>query len=328
MDDIDVIIASYLTGNASLEEMKFLKEWLASDTENLAYFQKQKEIWLAASGARYDSGNAYSRFQRKVHKNKSASRTVLFRYAGIGLAVAACLLTVVIFSFRHGARSVSEPAALAEFSVSAPAGSMTSITLPDGTAVTLNSDSRIVYCQSFGLTERNLSLYGEAYFDVKHDEKLPLTVKVNGATIRDIGTRFNIRAHDNDDFISVAVIEGCAEVHNLLGSGNEYTVLNANQMAEIFRNEGRMRVTGLSSISPAGWTDGSLAFENATLLTIVNELSRKYKVHVMIANEDIRDTRFYCCFAGDGYSLEDVLKSLEATGKVRCEKNGSTIIFK
>lgn len=328
MDDIDVVIASYLTGNATLEEMKFLREWLASDNANLEYFRKKREIWLASSGTRYDSRNAYSRFQRKVHKNRSASRKLFFRYAWAGLAAAACLLTSIIFSFRHGALSVSEPAALAEFSVSAPAGSMTSITLPDGTSVTLNSDSRIVYCQSFGITERNLSLYGEAFFDVRHDEKLPLSVKVNGAVIRDIGTKFNISAHDNNDFISVAVVEGSAEVHNLLGSGKEYAVLNANEMAEISRDEGRMKVSALSSLSPASWTDGALVFENATLHTIANELSRKYKVHVMIMNDELRDTRFYCCFAGDDYSLGDVLKSLEATGKVKCERNGSTITFK
>ena len=327
MDDIDVIIATYLTGNASVEEMRSLKEWIAKDKENMAYFQKRREVWLASSGAKYDSANAYSRFQRKVHKHGVVRRRTFSRYLAIGLAGAACLLVCVSLSFRKGADSVREPAALAEFSVSAPAGSTTSVTLPDGTIVKLHSDSHISYRQRFGMTERNITLYGEAFFDVTHDESLPLTVSVNGATIRDIGTKFNINAHNNNDFISVSVVEGSAEVHNLLGNGKEHAVLNASQTAEISKEDGHMKVSTQSSLSPAEWIDGAILFENSTLVTIANELSRRYKVHVMITREELKSMRFYCCFAGESYTLQDILSSLEATGKVKCEKNGSTILF-
>lgn len=327
MYDIDVIIASYLTGNASLEEMRFLKEWIAGDKANMVYFQKRREIWLASRGAWYDSEKAYSRFQRRVHDNASVRRRAFARYLSIGLAGAACLLVCVFLSFRKGVRSVCEPAVLAECSVSAPAGSTTSVTLSDGTVVTLNSDSHISYHRSFGMTERNITLSGEAFFDVRHDDALPFTVNVNGASIKDIGTKFNISAYDNNDFISVSVVEGSAEVHNLLGGGKEYAVLNASQTAEIIKGDGQMTVRVQSSISPSEWMNGAIVFENSTLLTIANELSRRYRVHVMIADEKLKSTRFYCCFVGDDCTLGDILKSLEATGKVRCEKNGSTIIF-
>ena len=327
MVDIDLIIASYLAGDATKEELETLREWIIESEKNAKYFQQRRQVWYATDQRRFNADKAFERFQRRIHKNSRVQWKRVLRYVGAGIAAAACIGLVIAYSFQRGRNSLVEPAQTAKFTVSAPAGSSTSLTLPDGTAVKLNSGSVLSYNQSFGMTERTLFLSGEAYFDVRHDEHLPLVVKVNGATVKDIGTKFNINAHDNNDVITVALVEGCSEVYNHLGTGRKVARLTENQIAEINRADGRMSVRRQSSLSPSEWINGALIFDNATLLTIANELSRRYSVNIVIASENLRSTRFYCYFVGKDFTLDDILKSLESTGKVKCRKENGLIRF-
>ena len=327
MVDIDVLIASYLAGDATREELETLRTWIAASEEHAAYFQQQRQIWYATDQKRFDAGKAHARFLRKIRNTHRENRKRYWRNAGISLAAAASLALAVFFSFQRGRTHFDESARQDRFSVSAPAGASTSLTLPDGTEVTLNSGSELSYSRSFGLTERTLFLSGEAYFDVRHDDSLPLVVEMAGASVKDLGTKFNINAHENNDVISIALVEGSVEVHNHLGTGREVARLRENQIAEINRAEGRMSVRRQSSLSPSEWINGALIFDNATLLTIANELSRRYKVNIVIADENLRSARFYCYFVGKDFTLGDVLKSLESTGKVKCRRSGDMILF-
>ena len=86
-------------------------------------------------------------------------------------------------------------------------------------------------------------------------------------------------------------------------------------------------IWGFDEASTAEWINGALIFDNATLLTIANELSRRYSVNIVIASENLRSTRFYCYFVGKDFTLDDILKSLESTGKVKCRKENGLIRF-
>lgn len=326
-NDIDVVIASYLAGTASKAELEFLKEWIAENPSNAEDFQKRREVWLAVSRKKYDAISAYTRFRRKVDAAVSGRKWLWLRIAGPLAAVAASLVLVAVLAYRQGMDTVKLMARHTEFIVEAPAGSRTDLKLPDGTSVWLNAGSKISYSQGFGLTDRNVRLSGEAYFEVEHDEAMPLVVSVKGASITDIGTKFNINAHTDNDFISVSLIEGSAEVRNILGNRSEIAVLKPGQQAEISRTDGRMNVRHQNTLTAREWINGALVFDNAALGSIANEIARRYNVSVSIADETLKSVRFYCYFTGAHYGLDDVLRSLESTDKVKVERGNNLIRF-
>jgi transmembrane sensor len=94
----------------------------------------------------------------------------------------------------------------------ATSSSKSKVTLPDGSTVVLNRQSRIVYNKDFGVGRREISLTGEAFFDIAKNEAVPLTVMAGPVRIRVMGTAFNVRAYNNDSTIETSLIRGSIEV--------------------------------------------------------------------------------------------------------------------
>ncbi len=91
-------------------------------------------------------------------------------------------------------------------------GTKTKIILPDGSQVWLNSDSKLSYGARFNDTIREVSLEGEAYFDVIKDKNRPFVVMTNALNIRVLGTTFNIKSYAQDATIETTLIRGMIEV--------------------------------------------------------------------------------------------------------------------
>ena len=85
-------------------------------------------------------------------------------------------------------------------------GERATLVLPDGTKVSLNSESSFTYPASFGKTDRNVHLQGEAYFEVAHDEELPFIVQAKQTYVKVLGTTFNIHTLPDDDWVETALV--------------------------------------------------------------------------------------------------------------------------
>ena len=94
------------------------------------------------------------------------------------------------------------------FTVEAPQGTHSRISLPDGTQVWLNAGSALSYGSSFNETSREVSLSGEAYFEVARHAALPFRVEARGCTFTVLGTKFDISAYAEDPAVTAALLEG------------------------------------------------------------------------------------------------------------------------
>jgi transmembrane sensor len=95
-----------------------------------------------------------------------------------------------------------------------PYGKTSEILLSDGTKVILNAGSSLVFPELFTGESREVFLYGEAFFDVKHDSDHPFVVNVNNLRITDLGTSFNISAYPSDGRIETLLTEGKLSIRN------------------------------------------------------------------------------------------------------------------
>ncbi|HVW61915.1 MAG TPA: FecR family protein, partial [Puia sp.] len=128
------------------------------------------------------------------------------------LVWAAASCTLVIASLCFYALNTSRLPVQAKENEVATSMSKTKVLLPDGSTVVLNRLSRLVYNKDFGVSKREISLTGEAYFDIAKNETIPLTVVAGPVRIRVMGTAFNVRAYTQDSTIETSLIRGSIEV--------------------------------------------------------------------------------------------------------------------
>ena len=103
-------------------------------------------------------------------------------------------------------------------------GERATVVLPNGTKVSLNSESSFTYPASFGKTDRNVHLQGEAYFEVAHDEELPFIVQAKQTYVKVLGTTFNIHTLPDDDWVETALVNGKVEFYEIDNPDNRITL--------------------------------------------------------------------------------------------------------
>lgn len=215
--------------------------------------------------------------------------------------------------------------------VTATKGAKTSIQLPDGSTVWLNSDSKIRYKNSFGLNQRDLWLTGEAYFDVKHNAKVPFIIHTNKINIKVLGTEFNVKSYPNDSYVETSLIRGKIDV-NFLDRPNEHIIMHPQEKLIINNNQqnsdlnldptnagiSKLKLESLSTlsidnstVSETAWLDNKVVFDNTSFEEIARVLERKFDVKIIFKNNTVKYYRFTGIFQHEG--LLEIIELMKIT---------------
>jgi ferric-dicitrate binding protein FerR (iron transport regulator) len=224
--------------------------------------------------------------------------------------------------WRVASNAPSRPAPMRE--VFALNGQHTAVTLDDGTRVSLNGGSRLSYPASSGNGARDVYLDGEAYFEVTHDAARAFRVHVKRGVVRDIGTRFSVRAYASQPSVEVAVVEGAVALSaDSLGSGVE---LKAGDL-------GVLPATGTPTVDhPAsldryvGFAHGSLVLEGMTLHDVASQLERWYGVAVTVDDTLLATRPVVARFRGE--TITQALDAITLALGARYELRGEAYVIR
>ena len=205
------------------------------------------------------------------------------------------------------------------------------VTLPDGTSVHLNDNSRIIYPEHFAKATpwnphpvREVVLQGEAYFMVAKDKSRGFVVHTIGGDVVDYGTEFYVSAtsDEHNHQLKVALIKGKVGVkarnmrEKILAPGEE-AVVDADGM----------KVQSIDTAPYEAWHTGIFSFEGYTLESIMEVVSMWYEVDVEFENDRLRNCKF------DGVlsryePLDNVLKSLNLVMNLKIHREGERIVVR
>ena len=202
-------------------------------------------------------------------------RTARFRAAAAVLVVAGA---GVLWRFTSSPQQASTASAgPARFATAV--GTLDSVTLSDGTRVLLGPGSQLTVAPGFGQMAREVTLTGEARFDVVHDSLRPFIVHTSAASFRDVGTAFAVHS-DEADGARVVVTTGAVAVQP--ASGITPVVLRAGDRAVVTR-AGTLRVERSSATSEDFvWTSGTLVFRDASVEQVAADLRRWYGIELRV----------------------------------------------
>jgi ferric-dicitrate binding protein FerR (iron transport regulator) len=295
-EDFIRLVDRYLAGQATMEETRLVEAFFESQekTRSLPDVSVSESLWQGISIA--------------VQKEEAA--TVGSAHGWRGYAIIACsLIAIALFGYFGYHEYVRNTREL--ITKTAPYGEKSIITLTDGSKVFLNSGSSISFPRVFDKSAREITLDGEAFFEVTRNPQQPFIVKAGNLVTRVLGTSFNIQAFDPKD-ISVSVATGRVQVTQDLNdsaskSGSPRTIYLDPSQQVSYQNH-QFTVSNVEIDKIVSWKNNTLRFDETPLSTVGAILTRWYDVEISFDNNDIVNCRINGQFKGQ--RLEEVLRSI------------------
>lgn len=292
-----------------MEENYKLAKWLNGELtpEELASFESEPDYHLYKKIRDYSSELTLSDFNEqplltKILAEKKEPKTVKLPLRWLGRIAAVMVVGLGMYL------------ALTTFSAqtkTAENGKQVSFSLPDNSAVVLNSGSEIRYKKWNWESNRNLTLSGEAYFKVAKGQQFQVTTALGN--VRVLGTQFNVRARNNR--LDVTCFEGRVQVDYK----QQQLIIEKGQTVAF--TAGQKIIDTKTELQKPYWTMDQIAFDQATLTDVLDEIERQY--NIVIAIETRNSTQL---FSGKlpGNDVDIALEAIATTFHLRVIKRSAT----
>lgn len=287
---------------------KLLEERLTTDMEESMQStdsEEQKAVWIATMRSRM---------------GRSGGKTFrIWRYVAAGAAI---LFGAGVFSLYRINKPKQSYVALSQ--KSNPQGQRALIQLSDGSVVLLGAASKLEYPESFSGDKREISLSGEAFFQIADDPAHPFIVKTGNIETTVLGTSFRISAF-NSQPLTVAVATGKVRVdHKENGQSQELAILTPGKQVIWADNHTALATVNIADIE--GWQKGRLVFSNQSLQQVATELERWYNLKISFKHPKKGTEKITVTLFGS-MSLDKTLQTLAAGSDFKYTVNGRDVLI-
>lgn len=313
LNRIDELLPRYCEGDVSLEERKIVEDWMRKSDDNYKIASQIHAIYLAAEtkevlgkvdteGALKKALNVISGKKRNLWLNR------LQRVAAVLLIPA--LITILVQNMIHESPEVQ----LVE--VKTNPGMTTTLNLPDGTTVHLNSESSLKYPSRFEGDRREVKLSGEAYFSVtKNPEQRFIVSTPHDTRIEVLGTIFNVEAFEKDTMIATTLLEGKVRFAYSVNDSSKSVIMKPGE--KLIYNSNRMQTQLLATTgeSETAWKDGRIVFLDTPFQQVLRMLEKRYNVEFVVSTSRYSKDSFTGSFVSQ--RLDRILEVFEISSKIR-----------
>ena len=296
-EGMEDLLLRYYEGETTEDETALVEEWLEASEENRRTARQVQTLGLAADMAqissRLDVKKALEDVHRKMKQKKVNRSQVLFR----GMQRAAAILFIplmVSWSILYWDKDKEE---IHMMEVRTNPGMTTSVELPDGTEVVLNSSSSLRYPSRFADDKREVKLVGEAFFSVAKDEK-----------------KFNVEAYKGSRTVQTTLVSGKVSF-SYVDNGRRNNVMmipGQKVIYDIVRE--KVVVKEVNVDVETCWKDGRLIFRNTPFEDILKSLSKRYNVEFILKKASLKQNSFTATFTKQ--RLERILEHFRISSNI------------
>ena len=306
---MEELIIKYLEGRITLSEEKTLYDWLEASEESRAGFREVESRWTSSHSPSSEALKIIMNIQsrRKARKRRrllwGAAAAVVVMFAGSALL------------FNGNSLKYGEPL---YYTVEAPCGTHSRLSLPDGTSVWLNAGSKLAYSTEFGKSDRNIDLDGEAYFEGARNEDLPVNVDAGGCRFTVLGTKFDIQAYGGDENVMAVLMQGSLRCE----MNDEVEIMVPGDRVVADKTSGLVK-DRVNAEQYRSWIDGLLCYDKIELPVLLKRLSREFDVDIILNTHAFDKRTLHVSFSNDA-SLETILKAVSETVPITVTVSGKT----
>lgn len=277
------IIAKYHSHEELNAEEKGVFDQLSTDEEFNGILNQSSEVIektdLFFNLKKYDTEKAWEKVDSQLTTRRKNIIPVSWMYRVAAVFVLLIVTTVTIWRLNTNNEKFQE------FATNQTDFSNPEIQLPDGSKVKLNHSSKLTYPEHFSGDVREVTLTGEAFFDVTKNPEKPFIIKTTGASIKVLGTSFNVYAYYESSTVEVIVKTGKVELHEQVSSekseGKEVLLLPGEK--GIF-NKNEKTIAKESNYNPnnLSWYTHEIEFKYARLSDVFQTLQRAYNLQITV----------------------------------------------
>jgi ferric-dicitrate binding protein FerR (iron transport regulator) len=221
-----------------------------------------------------------------ISKTRKAKIVQFYKYAAI-LVVAVLLGSVgYYFGFINHIPAVYTEVVSAEKQV------LDEYILPDGSVIALNSSSTLVFPKQFEDDVREVTISGEAFFDVKPNPEKPFLINAGGTQIKVLGTSFNVRAYPETETVEVIVETGKVQVTQKNGDLLDDTrelFLTPGEKGTLFYKSNLLEKSKNTNINFLAWKTNDIIFKETPLNEVIQCLEKVYHIEIDLADPELEN---------------------------------------
>jgi ferric-dicitrate binding protein FerR (iron transport regulator) len=187
------------------------------------------------------------------------------------------------------------------------------IQLSDGSVVTLNHDTKVNYPDKFDAGTREVQIEGEAFFEVRPDPARPFIIRAGKATIKVLGTSFNVNAYPENGEVEVVVETGKVRVTKMTNTtpvAGEL-ILDPGDRGVLTGTSGELKKSRNENPNFLSWKTREFVFNKTSLKEVIQQLNKVYQVKVKAEDPQVERLRITARF--EGRSLDFILKVISMT---------------
>lgn len=313
---IEELLPRYCEGRLSEGERLEVEAWIDESEENKRVATQTFALYLAVDTVqvmkKVDTEKALLKVKGKM-SDREVRRIVWWEWAQRAAAILFIPL-LTLFIWQNWKGDTGEVAEMMEVKTSP--GMTTSLTLPDGTIVYLNSESSLFYPSRFNGDFRRVTLSGEAYFEVAKDpEKKFILSTTHQSQIEVLGTCFNVEAYEQNTEVITTLIEGKVDFMFEKDAGVKHVFLSPREKLVYDSETDKVHLYKTSGKSELAWKDGEVVLDNTPLEEALWMLEKRYSVKFVIKNEKLKNSSFTGTFTNQ--RLEKILEYFKVSSKIR-----------
>ncbi len=342
-DALYVLIAADLAGEITPAQARQLLAWRTQKPAHEALYAHMRAIYF---NHRFEGSAAWPRVAARLDAPTTSPKLSADKRGGGAVpsgaaprpgypagersfpiwAWAATILLLLAFALSPLVnRWVATADAWVEKSV--PKGEKLQFTLPDGSLVWLNADSRLRYMASFDDSLREVFLEGEAFFDVVPNAAQPFVIRTKHSEVRVLGTSFNVRAYPDMPQTETLVVTGEVRVTDRQNTARTM-LLRPREKGTLEHGTGKTAQRAveepLEMAASSAWPQGTLVLYDEPLPVVAQRLSRWYGVTIELDSATLAQCRLTARFENE--SLEQVLDYVSIVMPIRYERQGERFV--
>lgn len=337
------LLSRKLANEATDAELRELQRLLMQHPDGVYYEELFSQLWSLETYKDDDADAAYLQHLSKHPDVKTVKRKI--NWAKPLMLIGAACMVLLLSSLFLWIKLRPAGTTTLYTEILAGKGVRKAVTLPDGTRVWLNSNSKLRFADNLSHLKkaeiRRVTLEGEAFFDVAKDKQHPFVISTGTFAIRVLGTAFNVKAYRGERQSEAVLIHGSIEL-TLSGDEKHKLLLKPNEKFILSENAATGQTSGNRSISiqhvqpvavqnhqlleETAWKDNKLVFNDETFGELVPKLERWFNITIRIKNPAVNRQRYTGAFQTE--SPEQALKAMQLINPFNYEiKNNDVTIY-
>ena len=330
------LLAKYLSNEVNPVEKSEVEAWLDQSAENREELEQNRKMLVTIdtffNTERFDSVSAFKIVKSKLNapkmkiiKKTKIRKEVITRF----YKYAAILVIAVLFAsagFYLGFRNHS-PEVFSEI-ISTSTQVINEYTLPDGSVVALNNNSKLVFPRKFKGDTREVTIEGEAFFDVKPNPEKPFIINAGNAQVKVVGTSFNVSAYPENEMVEVVVKTGKVQVINKNADDllvEKHVYLTPGEKGTLLKNNGIPEKSKNLNPNYLAWKTHDFIFDEMPLNEVFKCLEKTYHVKIEVLEPELNNLKLNAQF--EEKPIDFILNVVSLTFNINLSVDGELYTF-